>query len=531
MILLDKIKILDCTLRDGGYVNNWEFKENNIINIIDKLIQSNVDIIECGFINKNVKFDKNNTRYNSFFDLKKIIDLDEKANFVVMINFGDFDIDCVPESKETIINGIRVTFLKNQIDEVAIYASELKQKGYDVYMQPMVTMNYSEKELEYLIDISNIINPYALYIVDSFGSMYKEDVEKLFFLMDKNLNPQITIGFHSHNNMQLSYSNCTTFEQLKSERNKIIDSSVYGMGRGAGNLNTELIFDYMNRKNFNYDILPIIKLIDEVIIYIYNKNYFGYSLPYFISAKNNVHPNYATYLVEKQTLEIADISNILKSIDDENKMRFNKDFIEKLYNFYQNKEMQEDVSINELEKTFFGKEIFLVAQNQLQKIDIDENAIIVAINFIPEDVNADYIFFSNRKRFSRAKLNPENNCIITTNIETNNLKVRNMYKVSYESLLNSYGYDIKDNAGLMAIKLFANLGVKKINLVRFTGYHKLDTNKYTNNEVSALNEKRKNTEFNKLFMLALEDFRKIVDIEIIGDSLYNNYESGSYVER
>ena len=137
-------------------------------------------------------------------------------------------------------------------------------------MQPMVSVSYSDEEFINLINRSNELNPYAFYIVDSFGVMKRKDLMRLYYLVDHNLSNDIFVGYHSHNNIQMAYSNAQALVDLKTKRQLIIDSSVFGMGRGAGNLNTELFIEYLNELNGNkYRIKPLLKIIDQVLNPIY----------------------------------------------------------------------------------------------------------------------------------------------------------------------------------------------------------------------------------------------------------------------
>ena len=124
---------------------------------------------------------------------------------------------------------------------------------------------------------------------------------RLFYIVDYKLDSNIVLGFHSHNNMQLAYSNAQTLVDIQITRNIIIDTSIMGMGCGAGNLNTELFVEYLNDNfDMHYRLKPLLILIDEVLNIFYYENYWGYSLPNYLSAKYNTHPNYAKYLDEKK---------------------------------------------------------------------------------------------------------------------------------------------------------------------------------------------------------------------------------------
>ena len=127
-------------------------------------------------------------------------------------------------------------------------------------------MSYSDEEFLTLIKAANELKPYAFYIVDSFGMMNGRDLIRLFYMLEHNLDDSIKIGFHSHNNMQLAFSNAQQLVSIQTNREIIIDSTIYGMGRGAGNLNSELFIEYLNGiSNSNYNIKPLLKIIDEIL--------------------------------------------------------------------------------------------------------------------------------------------------------------------------------------------------------------------------------------------------------------------------
>lgn len=135
--------------------------------------------------------------------------------------------------------------------------------------------------------------------------------------------------------MQLAYSNAQTLVGLETNRNILIDSSIYGMGRGAGNLNTELFIQYLNENSDgNYELKPLLIVIDEILNIFYQKNYWGYSLPNYISAVHNAHPNYASFLDDKKTLTVEEMNEIFDMMDDEKRylmIRVYRKFIFKLY--------------------------------------------------------------------------------------------------------------------------------------------------------------------------------------------------------
>ncbi len=334
-----KPKILDCTLRDGGYVNNWNFGEDNIRSIVQKLIDAKIDIIECGFLNSK-KFDNNFSLFNSREKISSLLEPYKScAEFVLMLDIKDIDEGLQNEfiNKKSDFWGIRLSFRPKEVKEALGVAEQLVKNGYSIFFQPMLTDSYTDDEFISLINLINELSPYAFYIVDTFGSMYQDDLLKKFSLLDKYLKNKVKIGFHSHNNLQLSFSNALALLNIETKREIIIDSSVFGMGRGAGNLSTEVVAEYLNR-NFktNYDISWLSSIYKENIASIYSKHPWGYSMLYFLSAMNNCHPNYATYLlaqnrVNQGMLNAETIANIFKFIPDDKKAVYDEELIKNLY--------------------------------------------------------------------------------------------------------------------------------------------------------------------------------------------------------
>ena len=180
------------------------------------------------------------------------------------------------------------------------------------------------------IDRVNEINPYAFTIVDSAGAMKESDVLSTYYILDKNLNKEIAICFHSHNNLKLSFANAQALIKASSDRDLIIDSTVFGMGRAAGNLCTEVITQYINdHYKGNYNLIPILKILNEQINPIFDKTPWGYSVPYYLAAINSCHPSYAKYLDENK-VAVEKINEVLKLIPEGNKYKYDELLIKKI---------------------------------------------------------------------------------------------------------------------------------------------------------------------------------------------------------
>lgn len=249
------IKILDCTLRDGGYINDWSFTDQQIIKILHSLKNSHIDVIECGYLNDKKSKEKDSTLFANTNAIDRFLkDLKSDAQKVVMINYGDYAIKKLPHKNQTLIDGIRLAFHKENLDDALNEASQIINLGYKLYFQPMITKSYTDLEFSSMIEKVNALMPYSFYIVDSFGSMTLDEFHKYLILADSSLSIEISLGYHSHNNMQLAFSNAISMCSMNLKREIIIDASIYGIGRGAGNLNTELITDFLNKSyNKNHD--------------------------------------------------------------------------------------------------------------------------------------------------------------------------------------------------------------------------------------------------------------------------------------
>lgn len=524
---MSNIKILDCTLRDGGYVNNWNFGLDNIKDIITSLVDSNIDIVECGFIS-DVLYNNDCTLFDSIKSIKYLLPKDKKHTiFVGMIALGEKEIsyEKIEVCDENSITGIRLTFHQSEILYAFEFANNLLNKGYKVFMQPVGTMFYSDIELLNLIEKINRLNPFAFYIVDTLGSMNSIDLMRKFNLIDNNLNQDIQIGFHSHNNLQLSFSNSIHLINYSKKRQIIIDSTVLGMGRGAGNLCTELITQYLNDNNLhNYNLNLIFDIIDNHILRIKQKFEWGYSAPYYIAGINNCHPNYANFLINKRKLSSVDMNEILSSLPLEKKYIYDLKVIEKLYLNYNNCIVDDTVVIDKLKSIFQNSNIVILGAGKTiqthQAIINDtiknQNAITVSLNRQYDGFEQDYIFVSNLKKYNLYIKNSKikNKIIITSNILTEVSKYVNV--INYNNYLIKYKEQILDNVGLILLNLLSSLNVNKIFLAGFDGVQK--NNNYDKNDIVTNIE-----EFNQYNKIISENIKIILsnsDYEFITPTIY-----------
>lgn len=473
---MSSISVLDCTLRDGGYCNQWRFGFDNACKITENLVEAGIDIIECGFITNKADYNPDVTKYTDLSQISKVIPESRSGRtFVAMMNYGEYDVDILPPCDHTSIDGIRVAYHKKNRREALELCKKIKEKGYLIFIQAMVSLSYTDEEFLDMIKRVNELEPYSFYIVDSFGEMKKNDLTRLYYLLDHNLKDSIKIGFHSHNNMQLAYSNAQTLVDMHSKRGLIIDSSVYGMGRGAGNLSTELFVGYLNDDaGKNYDIKPLLTIIDHVLNDFYQQNYWGYSLPNYISASHHAHPNYAVYLDDKKTLTVESMNSIFDMMDEDKKVSYDKQYIEELYSKFMETGKAHEQHRAEIKELLEGKTVLIIApgmssvEEKEKIIDFGskENVVTVSVNYDYPYLGSDYIFLSNLRRYRELPVEARSKCIVTSNIPADGVYMQTKYR----DLL-SDNEAVADNAGLMAVKFMMMGGrVKSIYLAGFDGY-------------------------------------------------------------
>ena len=358
-------------------------------------------------------------------------------------------------------------------------------------------------DLNFIPKLQNIATISNIYINESFDEQY--------------LDESIIIGFHSYNNMQLSFSNATILlEQV--DREVILDCSVHGIGIGAGNLNTEIILEYLN-ENYQgqYNDRNILEINDQFIENIYADKPWGYSLPNYLAAKHQCNTDYAYYLSQKNNLTIDEIDDIFDMLDNEKKVDFDKEYIEQLYlSYFESKDSIID-DFNKVKNIFKGKNVIMICPgktsethyNKLASLNL-EDYVLVSINFEYKLHPVDYLFVGNSRRMKEIRKDLYKKVIASSNVPSGNV----FAKINYSSLLNKTEY-VKDNSGLMFLKLLSMCDVNSVKIIGMDGYlHKHDDN-YISDDLMFVLEEDIAEQINLGVKLEIKKLKKELSIEII----------------
>lgn len=474
---MGRIELLDCTLRDGGHINRSRFGKGIINGIIQSLLDSKVEIIEIGFL-QNCKYDPDVAMYNNVEEAAR--NLPPKRNnvkYALMAQEDLYDIDKL-EVCTGIVDVVRISFHDYDVKEGLACAKKVVEKGYQCFINPINLMGYSDEDIIALIKQVNEIGPYGFAIVDTFGSMMKEDLCRMYYLIDHNLDSRIELAIHLHENLSLSYSLAQTFLEINTPiRNVCIDASLYGMGRVPGNLCIELIMDYMNRtQGTAYDVEPVYDAIDHYIVDWKKQVPWGYSTAYALSAQHQVHRSFSEYLLKKGKLRTKQINQILSMIEKDRRTKYDKAYIEQLYAEFQNRFVDDATAVQSIGKMVKGKEVLVLApgaslathEQEIIALSERKDVVTISANFVWDKADADFVFFTNFRRLNEfGKLNCRAKKIITSNlmgeVETYDFVI-NYSDYAY------YGKKVFDNAVIMLLNLLAKLDVKKIHLAGFDGF-------------------------------------------------------------
>ena len=286
-----EIKVVDVTIRDGGLMNDHQFTDDVVRGVYDACVESGIDYMEIGYINSQAQFPPDEFgpwKHCREEDLRRIVgDNDTSLKLAAMADAekSDYQTDILPAS-ESVLDMIRVATYIHQMPLALDMVKDASDKGYETTLNLMAVSTVPESEVRSALEMLVHSDVGAVYVVDSFGSLYSEQIRSLcdmFFEYCKDT--PIEVGIHAHNNRQLAFAN--TIEAVILGAN-CADASFAGLGRGAGNCQMELLLGFLHNPKFR--LRPVLKCIEEHVEPLRSSLLWGYDYPYMITGLLNQHP-------------------------------------------------------------------------------------------------------------------------------------------------------------------------------------------------------------------------------------------------
>lgn len=412
------VKLLDCTIRDGGYLNNWDFPRQMVKDVFRQLTKAGVDIIEVGF--RDGSNDGPLWRRCPESELATIASTFNRAKLAVMVDYGKAESDHFSEASDSYIDLVRVAVHRDKIKNAIRLLGQIKKKGYLTSIQLMGYSLYSEQEKSEAIRMLLDKPPDYVYVADSYGSLFPEMIKPLLEpLVSTNA---FKVGFHAHNNLQLAFAN--TLEAIKSGVD-IIDSTLYGMGRGAGNLATESILAYMQQRyGDKFNVIYSLFCVDTYISPIKKKINWGYQLPYMLSGFCECHPSYAKNMVQARRYMIDDVWKALNIIKRKNPVGYAPKLLQDIlddgaFEYTDSKSIAANIPINQKKgqsitvsspgylNRYEGRKFLILANGPSLKRERDDveafikkyDPIVLGANYLEGLFKPHYHAFTNKKRY------------------------------------------------------------------------------------------------------------------------------------
>ena len=511
------IQLLDCTLRDGGYLVDTMFGETFVKGFTRSMTDAGLNVVEVGFL-KDEPHRTGSTIYNNAAQIRPYLPRQrrEGVSYVCLSDYSRYHISNLEPYDGTSIDGVRACFFKKERKDVLDFCREIKRKGYKLYVQPVDILGYSDEELLDLIADVNEIGPYAFSTVDTFGSMYPEDLPRVFRLINEHLAPGVRMGFHSHNNLQMSFALSQEFARLANGvRDITIDATLCGMGRGAGNTNTELVASYLNGHwGAHYDLDVLLDAVDNYMGSMRSRCTWGYSVPYFLAGIYSAHVHNITYLSDKPSVRAKDMRFVLEQLPADVRKRYDYDLVDKLYASRLASTGDDSTSRNVFAKKVEGRSVLLVMPGPTSRTCADKvaawkqahNALTITVNQLPAEGEQlpDLCFFSNPKRYDYWKHDPrfaQVDKVLTSNLCES--EGEGQWVVNIAPLLRP-GFKYADNAALLLLTLLDGCRPAAVGLAGLDGYD-VDKKNFTTQDMERRFEAQQAAEINQGIAGALAD--------------------------
>ena len=318
------VQITDCTIRDGGYLFSKNPSPEFAKGIMKGLTDAGIDFVETGFLQTNVTDDT--LVYGNSADAMRFILADRRnTNFLGFCDNSRYSLKDLDDYNGKSFKWLRISFAQHEIDGALDFCAGAMRKGYHVQFNPMDSISYTDEERAFLIEKVNKVKPASFSIVDTFGAMDMMDLVHIFRQVDSLLDKDIKIGLHSHDNLGLSCALAERMIELAEEagRDIIVDGSLFGMGRGAGNAKTELLADYINKHcGGHYDIRKLLETIDTYITPVMAELDYGYDLPMYVCGVLHSHVDNVYHLKNKYGCSAKEMFDVVSALSPQQRTRY-----------------------------------------------------------------------------------------------------------------------------------------------------------------------------------------------------------------
>lgn len=549
---LPQFEILDCTIRDGGYLNDWDFDRRFVRELYRNLSRTGIDVVEIGFRNIQKK------GYGIWYStpealLHELFGDISGASIALLIDQGEVDLKHIPDAKDSLVSLYRIASHKDKVQEGIELCEIIKKRGYRTSLQLMGIVGYSREDKESLIKPLSASSADYIYFADSYGSLFPGQIKEL---VDWLKPTGKKIGFHPHNNLQLAFAN--TLEAISCGID-IVDGTVYGMGRGAGNLPLEVLIIYLEKtlNHEKYNSIPVLDLIDRYFLKLHDEIRWGYNLPYMLSGLLEVHPNYVKTLTDRKEHTVDDMVKILESIKRKKIIGYSPqaltDVVQSDFTQPGDEEVfDQDVEIREIlgrmsvpyEGRHQGSDFLVLANGATlkeYKPQIDEfirknEPVVMGGNFLGGLFSPHYHGFSNRKRFMSYvdQVAPESRLLLSSHFEPS--FVRDYTQRDFEHLVHlnriSSQFDIHNgvintNCRSIVMLLVAAavvMGAGRIFIAGMDGYQSEE--KFINNKLHFYDETAETKDYRML--LELHNWNEKL-LQSVNAYLINQGKEGLYI--
>ena len=418
-----KPKILDCTIRDGGYLNDWHFDLKLVRELYRAHSKSGVDFVEIGFRSTDKYFDPKKYGPWRFTPEQLVSDVVKGISgpaVSLMVDFGKVDLEDIPARKDSIASMYRVAVHKDNVIPAIELCNAIADRGYMASIQLMGIVNYTEDDFNQILGSLKDSKIDYVYFADSYGSLLPSDIRGI---LDRLSITEKKIGFHAHNNLQLAFAN--TLEAINNGVD-IVDGTVYGIGRGAGNLPIEILLSYLEKTTVKntYNTLPVLDIVDRYMLDFHKDLKWGYDLSYMLSGMFEVHPYYSKTMVDYREYSIEDILRTLETVKEMKPVGFKKPLLDSIIQSgfvgipTAEKDGKSDFdsiplqSLSEFGQVSYlnrhsGKDCLVIATGPTLKVEKEQiekfikkyDPIIIGANYLGGLFVPHYHAFGNKKRF------------------------------------------------------------------------------------------------------------------------------------